>query len=73
MMIFASILSVLMLVSEGIMAHEKKDGSWFLIAMQVAAFAMACIWQQKWTALFFVCAVLTSMYKFYIIDVRQDR
>ena len=73
MVIFASVMAVLLLVSEGIMAHEQKDGSMFLVAMQVAAFAAACVWQRKETALFFVCAVLTSMYKFYIIDVRQDR
>lgn len=73
MMIFASILSVLMLVSEGIMAHEKKDGSMFLVVMQVAAFAAACVWQRKETAIFFVCAVLTAMFKFYIVDVSRER
>jgi hypothetical protein len=52
MIIFASVMAVLLLISEGIMAHEQKDGSMFLVAMQVAAFAAACIWQQKWTALF---------------------
>lgn len=74
MIIFASVMAVMLLVSEGIMAHEQRDGSMFLVVMQVAAFAAACIWQQKWTALFFVCAVLTSMFKFYVVDVsRQDR
>lgn len=73
MIIFASVLSVLMLVSEGIVAHEQKDGSMFLVVMQVAAFAAACVWQRKETALFFVCTVLVSMFKFYIVDVRQDR
>lgn len=73
MIIFASALAVLMLASEGIVAHEQKDGSMFLVAMQVAAFAAACVWQRKETALFFVCAVLTSMFKFYIVDVSRER
>lgn len=73
MVIFASVIAVLLLVSEGIMAHEQKDGSMFLVVMQVAAFAAACVWQRKETALFFVCTVLVSMFKFYIVDVRQDR
>lgn len=73
MVIFASVIAVLLLVSEGIMAHEQKDGSMFLVVMQVAAFAAACVWQRKETALFFVCTVLVSIFKFYIVDVRQDR
>lgn len=73
MVIFASVMAVLLLVSEGIMAHEQKDGSMFLVVMQVAAFAAACVWQRKETAIFFVCAVLTAMFKFYIVDVSRER
>lgn len=73
MVIFASVMAVLLLVSEGIMAHEQKDGGMFLVVMQVAAFAAACVWQRKETALFFVCAVLTAMFKFYIVDVSRER
>lgn len=70
MLVMVSVLAVMLLVSEGIVASEKKDGSWFLVFLQIAAFAAACIWQRKETATFFVCAVLVSMFKFYIVDAK---
>lgn len=71
--VMAVVMAGMLLVSEGIVAYEKKDGSWFLIAMQVAAFAAACIWQRKETATFFICAVLVAMFKFYIVDAKSAR
>lgn len=70
MLVMVSVLAVMLLVSEGIVASEKKDGSWFLVFLQIAAFAAACIWQRKETATFFVCAVLVSIFKFYIVDAK---
>lgn len=73
MIIFASVMAVMLLVSEGIMAHEQRDGSMFLVGMQAVAFAVACIFPMKETAIFFVCSVLVSMAKFYIVDVSRNR
>lgn len=73
MTVFASIMAFVLLVSEGIVAHEKNDGSMFLVFLQIAAFAAACVWQRKETATFFVCSVLVSMFKFYIVDAKSAR
>lgn len=72
MLVFASILGIMLLVSEGIEAHAQKDGSMFLVGMQAVAFAAACIFPMKETAIFFLCSVLVSMFKFYIVDVSRD-
>lgn len=71
--VMAVVMAVMLLVSEGIVAYEKKDGSWFLVFLQIAAFAAACIWQRKETATFFICAVLVAMFKFYIVDAKSAR
>lgn len=73
MFVFATVLAVVLLVSEGSVAHEKEDGSMFLVFLQIAAFAAACVWQRKETATFFVCSVLVSMFKFYIVDAKSER
>ena len=72
MLVFASILGIMLLVSEGSEAHAQKDGSMFLVGMQAVAFAAACIFPMKETAIFFLCSVLVSMFKFYIVDVSRD-
>lgn len=72
MLVFASILGIMLLVSEGIEAHAQKDGSMFLVGMQAVAFAAACIFPMNETAIFFLCSVLVSMFKFYIVDVSRD-
>lgn len=72
MFVFAGILGVMLLVSEGVEAYARKDGSMFLVGMQVVAFAAACIFPMKETAIFFLCSVLVSMAKFYVVDVSKD-
>lgn len=72
MIVFASILGIMLLISEGVEAHAMKDGSMFLVGMQAVAFAAACIFPMKETAIFFLCSVLVSMAKFYVVDVSKD-
>lgn len=57
-------------VLEGYLAHEKKDGSMVLVIMQIVAAAVAYAFPMKETVIFFICAVLVSMAKFFIIDIK---
>ena len=72
MIVFASILGIMLMISEGVEAYARKDGSMFLVGMQAVAFAVACIFPMKETAIFFLCSVLVSMAKFYVVDVSKD-
>ena len=73
MVVFALVLGIMLLISEGVEAHDRKDGSMFLVGMQAVAFVVACIFPMRGTAIFFLCSVLVSMAKFYIVDVSRDR